>query len=86
MKAENLLNKIKRIKENQEITIPSDDEFKDHLKGGAGDKKLPSEFDREELLKGIKDELEHTSDINIATEIAIDHLTNNPNYYSEMEK
>ena len=39
-----------------------------------------------QLLKGIPVELEHTSDDKIAREIALDHLGENPNYYSELAK
>jgi hypothetical protein len=56
------------------------------LKGGVGDTKNPADLDRAELNSGIKEEKEHTNDTDIATEIAVDHLTKTPNYYSKMEK
>jgi len=56
------------------------------LKGGVGDNKNPADFDRAELNSGIKEEKEHTNDTDIATEIAVDHLTEEPKYYSKMEK
>jgi len=56
------------------------------LKGGVGDNKNPAELDRSELNSGIKEEKEHTNDTDVATEIAVDHLTEEPKYYSKMKK
>jgi hypothetical protein len=39
-----------------------------------------------QLKKGIKVELEHTSDIKKATEIAMDHLSEDPIYYDKLKK
>ena len=39
-----------------------------------------------ELLMGIEHELEHTTNAGIATQIALDHLAEHPNYYSILEK
>lgn len=39
-----------------------------------------------ELEKGIKVELEHTSDKKVAEEIALDHLNEKPNYYTKLAK
>jgi len=61
-------------------------EFKDQMPGGVADKMLPSDFDSEQLQKGIKHELEHTKDIKIAKEIAMDHLAEDPVYYDKLEK
>lgn len=41
---------------------------------------------RSQLIKGIKVELEHTSDKKVAEEIALDHLNEKPNYYELLEK
>ena len=59
---------------------------KDTLHGGKGDYKSDSDFDPIELEKGIKHEFEHTGDKSIAKEIAKDHLSENPKYYSELKK
>lgn len=56
------------------------------LKGGVGDNKNPADLDRAELNSGIKEEKEHTNDTDVATEIAVDHLTKEPKYYSKLEK
>ncbi|HEY9816538.1 MAG TPA: DUF5661 family protein, partial [Candidatus Obscuribacterales bacterium] len=58
----------------------------DHIPGGLGDLKVPSDFDPKQLAKGVKVEMEHTSDPDIAREIAIDHLTEDPKYYDKLEK
>lgn len=39
-----------------------------------------------QLSKGIKVELEHTSDLKLAREIALDHLDEYPDYYDRLEK
>ena len=61
-------------------------EKKQKLKGGVGDKHSLEEFDPEEVKLGIKAELEHTDDKEIAKEIVTDHLTEDPNYYSKLKK
>lgn len=55
--------------------------WSDRLKGGRADKRRPSDFDQGALRRGIKHELEHTSDRRLAAEIAMDHLEEHPNYY-----
>ena len=39
-----------------------------------------------QLRKGVKVELEHTTDKNVAREIALDHLSEYPDYYDRLEK
>ena len=58
----------------------------DKVKGGMADKKKPEDFDQKELKMGIKIEMEHTDDAELAKEIAMDHLTEFPDYYSRLEK
>lgn len=55
----------------------------DRIEGGRADSRQPSDFNREALLKGIKIEMEHTDDPDVALEIAMDHLAEFPNYYDE---
>lgn len=45
-----------------------------------------SEYDEDELEMGIKVELEHTDDKDIAKEIAKDHLSEFPDYYTRLKK
>ena len=59
------------------------------LSGGIGDSKKEQEVDQEELEMGLEIEMEHTADPEIAKEIALDHLSEDPYYYThliEMEK
>lgn len=58
----------------------------DQLPGGLADKRKPSDFDPRALKKGIRVEMEHTSDRKIATEIAMDHLEEHSNYYEVLEE
>ena len=54
------------------------------LAGGKGDKALPHDIDTAELALGVQVESEHTDDPEIATEIATDHLTEDPEYYTKL--
>lgn len=40
----------------------------------------------EQIVKGIKVELEHTEDEKLAREIALDHLWEIPDYYDRLDK
>lgn len=67
-----MMNRVNKIALNEDI-----------IKGGLGDNKNINDFDKDQLIKGIKVEMEHTNDVNIALEIVKDHLTENPNYYGD---
>jgi uncharacterized protein YktB (UPF0637 family) len=56
------------------------------LKGGKGDKRPDSDFIQKDLEDGIKVEMEHTKDRQVAKEIAKDHLSEDPNYYKKLKK
>jgi hypothetical protein len=55
------------------------------IPGGDGDGKSASEFDPEQILMGMRVEMEHSDDPMYALEIAIDHLTEDPEYYTSEE-
>lgn len=74
---------------------------KDMIPGGLGDKDPDSAFDKKELAKGIKHEMEHTENPALAKELTKDHIkpihptesenTNPkddriPNYYEMLDK
>lgn len=61
------------------------DKCADLLPGGKGDDRPASDFDEEELEEGIKEEGEHTSNKAVAEEIAEDHLSEVPDYYTRLE-
>lgn len=48
--------------------------------------KMPLKSIKVKLDQGIKTEMEHTTDRSIAREIAIDHIYEDPNYYSKLKK
>lgn len=56
------------------------------LTGGVGDATAKSEVDPVELSLGQTVEMEHTTDPDIATEIALDHLSEDPQYYTKLRK
>ena len=56
----------------------------DLIPGGLADKSTHNQFDPEQLAKGIKVELEHTNDVRIAEEIAMDHLKEDAKYYDKL--
>lgn len=58
----------------------------DMIPGGKGDKAKPSDFDPEQLKMGIEVEMEHTKDRRLAREIAMDHLSEDPRYYTKLKK
>ncbi|NDD53881.1 hypothetical protein EBZ39_08370, partial [bacterium] len=60
-------------------------ERQDILHGGAADEKDYGDFDPEQLKIGIKHEMEHTKSAKIAAEIAMDHLTEDPDYYKKLK-
>ena len=61
----------------------------DLVEGGLGDDACFADVDPEQLRMGIDIEMEHTDDQAVAAEIALDHLQEDPQYYThltEMEK
>lgn len=70
--------------------------MKNKLVGGKSDnmsiKDIADKFDvptsqiKNQIKKGLEVEKEHTNDIEKAKEVAMDHLTELPNYYDELNK
>ena len=63
--------------------------MKDKIKGGKGDKVQLKDLSSKQILqvkKGMKHEMEHTKDREIAQEIAIDHVLEDEHYYDKLEK
>jgi hypothetical protein len=58
----------------------------DVIGGGLADDKSAKDFDKVELEKGVLVEMEHTTDRKIAKEIAMDHLTEDKDYYKKLAK
>jgi hypothetical protein len=57
----------------------------DLMPGGLADNLRPENFDQEQLAIGEQHELEHTNDPQLACEIAMDHLAEDPDYYKQDE-
>jgi hypothetical protein len=55
-------------------------------KGYYDPKQYAKEYIKPKLMQGIKVEMEHTTDVRIATEIAMDHLWEDINYYEKLAK
>lgn len=53
----------------------------DRLRGGKADSKSPDEFNTDDLMEGMRHEMEHTNDPTLALEIAMDHLAEDKDYY-----
>jgi hypothetical protein len=58
----------------------------DVMEGGLADSNKPADFPDKALKKGIAVEREHTKDPSVAKEIAMDHLKEDPKYYTKLEK
>ena len=54
------------------------------LTGGAGDKTNPDSLNQAQLQVGILVQMQHTNKKQIAKQIAVDHLTQHPNYYTKL--
>ncbi len=72
-------------KETKGKKLPEKVEKKDRIPGGLADKKDPKSFNPKSVKEGQKVEMEHTSDKEIAREIARDHLTEDKNYYKKLK-
>ncbi len=59
--------------------------FKEQIPGGLSSGKDPREFDQEQLLMGVNVEVEHTKNVLMAMEIAMDHLSEVPDYYTKLK-
>lgn len=60
--------------------------MKQKFKGGKGDKLNPRDVDPQQLKMGIKIEKEHTNSAREALEIALDHLAEDPQYYTKLKQ
>lgn len=60
--------------------------WQDSMSGGEADDKEPRDFDEKALAKGRDEEREHTDSKQVATEIAMDHLSEDPDYYEKLER
>lgn len=59
---------------------------REFIKGGRAAGRSPKDFPKKQIKMGIKVEHEHTPKRGIAQEIAMDHLTEFPDYYTRLHK
>lgn len=64
----------------------SKSEEKGLIPGGQAEGMDPSKFDPEQLTRGTRHEMEHTNDVMVAREIAMDHLVEDSDYYRKLEQ
>lgn len=84
----------KKIKKSEKVEPISAIQLKALIKrydgqvipGGKAAKHKPGDFDVKQLRLGVAVELEHTPDLLKALEIAMDHLVEDPKYYSHLLK
>lgn len=62
-----------------------EDEWHDQMPGGLADDNVPGDYANDALNEGVEVELEHVNDEQLATEIAMDHLEEDPDYYEKLE-
>jgi len=72
------------VKLGEEDTI--DVEVNNELEGGMADDASLGDFCPKQLAMGLEVEMEHTDDPKVALEIAMDHLTELPDYYTHLDK
>lgn len=85
---ENLGNELKEVTDKQVKRIAASNIKEEKLKGGRASEEVRENatklFDPLEISVGIKVEMEHTDSIEAAREIALDHLTENKDYYTRL--
>ena len=64
----------------------TDDTSSNKLQGGVGDATSPSDVNPAELALGVQVEMEHTTDVRYAAEIAMDHLWEDIRYYDKLKE
>lgn len=81
------MNKLNKLADSFEkyLSKISKEEWSDHIPGGLADNNTPKDFDSDTLEKGMKVEMEHTDDPEIAKEITMDHLVETEDYYTFLE-
>ena len=82
---EAMVKKMEAEKEGEEAIMSQYDPMEESLQEGKGKDLHPNQIHPQELRMGIKVELEHTDDLDKAKKIALDHLAENPFYYTALK-
>ena len=73
--------------DNIDDMAPQEDINKnDMVEGGLADGAKLEDFDKDQLSMGVAVEMEHTNDPKLAREIAMDHLKEDPQYYTKLKE
>ena len=78
MKLDTQVDDVEQISQEKEETG-------DMIAGGLADDKVAREFNPEQLAMGLKVEMEHTDNPMVALEIAMNHLMEDPEYYTRKD-
>jgi len=81
-----VLKKGKKAKQGVYFQVNEAVIKEDEIPGGKGDDTDAMSVDKQELEVGVAVEKEHTDNPELAAEIAMDHLAEKENYYSELVK
>lgn len=73
------------LRKDREGTLFKRD-WHDQLPGGLADRKKPQDFPKDRIRQGMEVEREHVRDPAIQAEIAMDHLTEDPQYYEKLRR
>ena len=89
---EAMIKKMEQEKEGEEAIMSQFDPMEEELNEGRKKKKKesedelhPNQINPHELRMGIQVELEHTDELDVAKKIALDHLAENPFYYTQLK-
>lgn len=74
------------LRKEKDGSLYKDTKIAEVIPGGLAEGKKPSDFPTDQLKMGIEVELEHTKDRATAKEIAMDHLSEDRNYYTKLKK
>lgn len=78
--------RIIKISNNDSLEKAIDNYTGKRLKGGLSDKDKIKDYPKQSLKEGVDVEIEHTNDINLALEIAMDHLSEDKSYYKKLKE
>jgi len=80
----NVVSKGKDIQKSQQNELKGGEADNKSVKDIAESHNVTVDKIKEQLRMGIKVEMEHTNDPKIALEIAMDHMTESPEYYTKL--
>lgn len=81
-----LINEILKLSESECDLMSAGESANMSLDDIAKKHNVSIDLIKQQLEMGIKVEQEHTTSLKIAEKIAMDHLTEDPHYYSKLKK